>query len=108
VPIHKKGDRHLVDNYCPITLTSIIGKVLESIIKDHILNHFTDNDLFTPYQHAWKLLCTQLLYVMELWTKSLDLGYPVDVIYFGRFLIQYHMLLLKLQAYGIRGNLLMK
>ena len=38
IPTHKKGDRRLVDNYCPITLTSIIGKILESIIKDHILN----------------------------------------------------------------------
>jgi len=65
VPIHKKGDCRLVDNYCPITLTSIIGKVLESIIKDHILN----NDLFMSYQHGFipgKSCVTQLLYVMEL------------------------------------------
>ena len=31
-PIYKKGPRHLVQNYRPITLTSINGKILESII----------------------------------------------------------------------------
>jgi len=74
VPIHKKSDHRLVDNYHPIMLTSIIGKVLESIIN---------NDLFMSYQHGFmpgKSCVTQLLYVMEIWTKSLDLGYPVDVI----------------------------
>jgi len=29
-----------------------------------------------------KSCVTQLLYVMELWTESLDQGNPVDVIYF--------------------------
>ena len=81
-PIHKKGDRHLVDNYRPITLTSIIGKILESIIEDHSLDNFINNSLFTSYQHSFmpgKSCITKLLYVME---KSLDLGNPVDVVYF--------------------------
>ena len=69
IPIHKKGDHHLVDNHCPITLTSIIGKILEFIIKDHILNHFINNDVFTSNQHGFmpgKSCVTQLLYVMQL------------------------------------------
>ena len=37
-PIYKKGPRCLVQNYRPITLTSIIGKILESIIRDALLN----------------------------------------------------------------------
>jgi len=113
VSIHKKGDHRLVDNYRPITLTSIIGKVLESITKDHILNHFTNNDLFMPYQHSsmpGKSCLTQLLHVTELRTKSLDLGYPVNVIYFDFWkafdLVPHTRLLLKLEAYTIRGNLL--
>ena len=47
---------------------------------------------------------------MELWTKSLDLGNPVDVIYFdfqkAFDSVPYARFLLKFQAYGIRGNLL--
>ena len=60
--------------------------MLESIINDHILTilsimiylHPTNMPLIMP----GKSCVTQLLYDMELWTKSLDLGNPVDVIYF--------------------------
>ena len=40
-PIHKKGARNLASNYRPVSLTSIFGKLSESIIKDHILNHLS-------------------------------------------------------------------
>ena len=32
VPIHKKGDKHLTTNYRPISLTSIVVKIMERII----------------------------------------------------------------------------
>ena len=38
VPIHKKSDRSKVDNYRPVSLTSLVCKVLESIIKDDIFS----------------------------------------------------------------------
>ena len=41
VPIYKSGSRHLANNYRPISLTSVVGKILESIIRDHILHHLT-------------------------------------------------------------------
>jgi len=113
IPIHKKGSRRLVDNYRPITLTSIVGKLLESIVKDHILDSFIRNNLLSSYQHGFmpgKSCVTQLLYVMELWTESLDQGNPIDVIYFdfrkAFDSVPHARLLLKLQTYGIRGNLL--
>jgi len=66
IPIHKKGSHRLVD---PITLTLIVGKLLESIVKDHILDNFISNNLFSSYQHGFmpgKSCVTQLLYVMAL------------------------------------------
>ena len=36
-PLHKKGEKKFAGNYRPISLISIVCKVMESIIKDDIL-----------------------------------------------------------------------
>ena len=38
VPIFKKGDKAESNNYRPITLTSVVGKMLEAIIAMEIRN----------------------------------------------------------------------
>ena len=45
--IFKKGDKKLPKNYRPISLTSVPGKILDRIIKIEIVNHMTENYLFT-------------------------------------------------------------
>ncbi len=37
--IHKKGSWKMPSNYRPVILTSVIGKVMESIIRDIIVKH---------------------------------------------------------------------
>ena len=44
--IHKQGSKSSVSNYKPISLTSVICKSLESIIRYHIMNHFSVNKLY--------------------------------------------------------------
>ena len=44
-PIYKKGDRTVVSNYRPISLTFPIVKTMESIIRDRIQEHMTTNNL---------------------------------------------------------------
>ena len=38
-PIFKKGRKTQASNYCPISLTSVVCKVLESIISDALVSH---------------------------------------------------------------------
>ena len=45
VPIYKKGDRRLPASYRPVSLTAVPCKVLESVIRDALLQHFTGNGL---------------------------------------------------------------
>ena len=40
VPVHKKGDKQVVDNYKPVSLLPIFGKILERLIFNHYLNFF--------------------------------------------------------------------
>ena len=40
VPAHKKGDKQVVDNYRPVSLLPIFGKIFESLIFNRYLNFF--------------------------------------------------------------------
>ena len=48
-PIFKKGIKTEASNYRPISLTSILCKLLESIIKDHIVRFFFVSSLQITY-----------------------------------------------------------
>jgi len=53
-PIFKKGSTSLPTNYRPDSLTSIVCKILESIIKDRIMAHFAKNNLFSACQRGFQ------------------------------------------------------
>ena len=38
-PLFKKGSREELGNYRPVSLTSVVGKVLETLIKDQMRNY---------------------------------------------------------------------
>ena len=111
-PIFKKGNRHLPNNYRPISLTSSIVRLMESIIKDEIYDHLNSNHLLSVNQHGFmpgRSCTTQLLIAMDYWTKALEQRIPVDIIYldFKKAFdsVPHTRLLSKLQAYGIGGKL---
>ena len=41
--IYKKGSKTKPQNYRPVSLTCIICKIMESIIRDHITDHMKEN-----------------------------------------------------------------
>jgi hypothetical protein len=41
--IFKKGDKHLPENYRPVSLTSVPCKLLEHIICRHLMKHLETN-----------------------------------------------------------------
>jgi len=113
VPVFKKGDRKLPSNYRPISLTLVICKILESVIRDKIFEYLLRNNLLSNQQHGFvpgRSCITQLLTALNCWTESLEHGTPVDVIYldFSKAFdsVPHERLLLKLRAYGIQGNIL--
>ena len=52
-PIFKKGFRTQATNYRPVSLTSQIVKILESIVKDSINEFVANNQMFTSHQHGF-------------------------------------------------------
>ena len=54
VPVYKKGDSHLSSNYRPISLTSIVIKVMERIIHRQIIKALESHNLISTYQHGFR------------------------------------------------------
>ena len=53
VPIHKKGDKQLIENYRPVSLLSVCGKVFESLIFNSLFNYLKKNNLLSPHQSGF-------------------------------------------------------
>jgi hypothetical protein len=112
-PLFKKGARDKPENYRPISLTSIICKLLESIIKDHIVEHLDKFKLLHDSQHGFRKgrsCLTNLLDFMEEVTKVLENGDPIDIVYldFAKAFdkVPYVRLFRKLESHGIGGQVL--
>ena len=49
-PLFKKGSKHHVNNYRPVSLTSIC-KVVESVVRDELVQHLDKHNLIYGTQH---------------------------------------------------------
>ena len=83
-PIFKKGHRCKPGNYRPVSLTAIICKILEKLVRRNIVDHLEQNELIDPAQHGFvkgRSCVTNVLETFEQWTQILDDGGCLDVIY---------------------------
>ena len=83
VPIFKKGSKGGVENYRPISLTCLVMKVFERIIKEKLLS--ITNDLLNPRQHgflAHKSCTTNMVNFCDSLAISLNDNIVNHVIYF--------------------------
>ena len=61
-----------------------MSKVMETIIREKVMKHMTDNNLFSKRQYGFlpgRSTVLQLIEVLDKWTDSLDKGCAVDVAY---------------------------
>jgi len=106
VPIFKKGSKHEASNYRPVSLTAVPCKVLESIIKDAVVCHLDQNNFPASCQHGFvkgRSTLTNLLETLESWTKILEEGLGLDIIYLDYRkafdTVSHHKLLTKLAKF---------
>ena len=111
-PIFKGGDRTQPQNYRPVSLTSHVIKLFESLIRTKIENHLVENDLFNENQHGFRKgrsCISQLLDHYNKIIEDLENGHRNHVIYldFAKAFDKVHhtILLQKLQNIGITGKL---
>ena len=83
IPIFKKVTATDPGNYRPVSLTSVLCKVLERIIVCHILRHLNANQLHAAQQHGFlpkKSITTNLLEALNIWTEALMHNLPADTL----------------------------
>ena len=110
-PIFKKGDKSHPSNYRPISLTSVICKLMETIIRDNIVKHLEQNNLLNDSQHGFRNKRSCLTNLLDFFYdifKMYDESKAVDVIYldfqkaFDK--VPHKRLLAKIKAHGIDGK----
>ena len=111
VPIHKKGSVHLPENYRPVSLTCILCKLYETILRDHILPYVID--IITDKQHGFvpgKSCLSNLLETLDIANEYMAEGLCVDLLYFDFSkafdTVSHYRLLVKLKAMGFSDNML--
>lgn len=112
IPIYKKGPKKIAENYRPISLTSILCKILEKCVRSHLMKHLVDNTLLSPKQFGFisgRSTTTQLLYFIDKCIDSISAGNVVDTIYFDFAKafdsVPHRRLLHKLKSFGVCGNI---
>ena len=107
-PLFKKGSKDDPGNHRPVSLTSVPGKMLESIIAEDITEHLESSNLITDSQHGFRRGRSCLTNLLEFFHDIFSLydkSRAVDILYldfkkaFDK--VPHKRLMAKVRSYGI-------
>lgn len=112
-PVHKAGDREIIDHYRPISVISNIAKVFEKCLKVRLTGFLDSNNILSSNQYGFRqsLSTTDAMYELtNAVVDSLDKGNKCIALFLDlakAFDTVSHPVLLRImEGYGIRGMVL--
>ena len=111
-PIFKKGNKCEAGNYRPISLTSVISKIFEKILREKMTSFLENHNLILDTQHGFRNNRSCLTNLLEFFTyifSNYDERIPSDIIYLDLKkafdTVPHKRLVIKLKAHGIGEQL---
>ena len=113
IPLHKKDEKDIINNYRPISLLSCVGKLFERAVFKYVYNFLRDTGAISLKQSGFKpgdSTVYQLAHLYHIFTEALDKQKDIRVVFcdiskaFDR--VWHPGLLSKLSRIGITGKLL--
>ena len=87
-PLHKADDKVNVENKCPISILSVLRKIMERVVRAHLSQHLNLNNFLYHHQYGFRCDYSTVQAVAQLknWVlQYLDQGKVVGLLFVETF-----------------------